>query len=232
MLKVTVEQREEAAQASVAAAENWRREGSVPHELACLRTALTAYLSYAVGRFRSTEEGRAYLIEVPVGSLLHRAGELNDTLYAALREKGRPTEGSVANPITLVHIAWLLSEWELAERMVGTAVDPLVQKYSPLTPFWAEYARALQWLVVRRPYEQAAPRVRGYERNWLPYLNLIQELTRGNSADEARAEIRTTFWKRNRDAKLIDPEMIDGDGVFPVRWDFREVSITRFWEYG
>lgn len=232
MLKVTVEQREEAARASVAAAEKWRGEGSVPHELACLRTALTAYLSYAVSRFRSPDEGIAYLAAVPVDPLLHRVDALNDTLYTSLREKGRPAEGSVANTITLVHLAWLLSEWELAERMIGIAVDPLVQKFSPLTPFWAEYARAQQQLVSRRRYKQAAPRVRGYERNWLPYLNLIEELTHGRSTETARAEIRTTFSRRNRDPKLIDPEMIDGDGVFPVRWDFREVSITRFWDCG
>jgi hypothetical protein len=107
-------------------------------------------------------------------------------------------------------------------------VDEVVHKFFPLTAFWAEYHRAMDCLAANRPYDPVVPRVRGYEKYWVPYLKLVADITTGQAVATARAEVTESFAQRNRDKRLTDWEMNDGDGKHPVRWDFREASILNF----
>ena len=60
---------------------------------------------------------------------------------------------------------------------------------------------------------------------------MVADLTTGRPVATGRAEMAESFAKRNRDKRLTDWEMIDGDGKHPVRWDFREASILKFAEH-
>jgi hypothetical protein len=231
-MNITVEQRAQAARMSVAAADEWRRKDEVPQQLACLVTALTAHLSVAVSGYDTSESGREYLGTAGVGHLVLRVLDLNNRLLLALQEHRRPTIGTVSALITPVHVAWMIDEWEAGARLLAIGADPLVRKYAPLTPFWAEYHRALEALAACRPYVPELGKLRGYESYWAAYLPFIRDLTHSNGGGLSLHALRAAFAKRNQDRRLTDFEMIDGDAGFPVRWDFREVSITRYWRRG
>jgi hypothetical protein len=206
-------------------------QGDARWELTTLSSAVTTLLGVAVERFADAAAGTQFLEEKEVGPLLGRMAGLNQQLAEALHRDGKPTAGAVDNHITPVHIAWLIGRWEIGRDLLASCVDEAVRKFFPLTAFWTEYHRAVECLAAGRPYDPAVPRVRGYEQYWVPYLNLVADLTKGRPIATRRAEIAESFGKRNRDKRLTDWEMIDGDGKHPVRWDFREASILKFAEH-
>lgn len=225
------EEREQFAIRSLETAANWRRKGDARWELTTLSSAVKTLLGVAVERFADAVAGTQFLKDNEVGELLDRMADLNQGLYEALRRDDKPSAGAVDNQITPVHIAWLLGCWDSGQLLLIPCMDGRIRNFSPLTPFWAEYHRAVDCLATDRPYEPVIPRVRGYEQHWVPYLKLMADLTAGRPVAAARAEITESFTKRNRDKRLTDWEMIDGDGNHPIRWDFREASILKFAEH-
>jgi hypothetical protein len=224
-------ERERFAIRSLDTAAEWRRKGDARWELTTLSSAVKTLLGVAVERFADAVAGTQFLQGNDVGQLLGRLAELNQGLYEVLRRDGKPSAGAVDNQITPVHIAWLLGCWDSGQHLLAPCVDEVVRKFFPLTAFWAEYHRALDCLAANRPYETVIPRVRGYVQYWVPYLKLVADLTTGRPVATVRAEMAESFAKRNRDKRLTDWEMIDGDGKHPVRWDFREASILKFAEH-
>lgn len=222
------EEREQFAVRSLTTADEWRRKGDARWELTTLSSAVKTLLGVAVERSADAAAGTRFLEDSEVGPALGRMAELNEQLSEALHRDGKPTAGAVDNQVTPVHIAWLLGCWGIGRDLLAACVDEVVRKFFPLTPFWTEYHRAMDCLAAVRPYEPAVPRVRGYEQYWVPYLKLTADLTNGRPIATTRAEVAESFGKRNRDKRLTDWEMIDGDGKHPVRWDFREASILRF----
>lgn len=225
------EEREHFAVLSLGTAEDWRRKGDQRWELKILASAVISFLGVAVERFADVAEGIRFLEDKGVTRAIDRMAQLNRQFVDALHRNGEPIAGVVNNQAAQVHVAWLLGRWEIAQDQVAVCVDELVCEFSPLTAFWAEYCRALDCLAVMRPYSPVVPRTSGYERYWVPYLNLIADLTSGRPTEASRADIAESFAQRNRDKRLIDWNMIDGDGKHPVRWDFREVSILKFAEH-
>ncbi len=230
-MEISSEEREQVAIRSLATAAEWRRKNDRRRELSVLSSAVENLLGVAVERFPDAAAGTRFLTDRDVARTLDRMAELNALLFDALRRETKPTSGAVDNDITPVHVAWLLCDWDAARSILAVCSDQLVRKFFPLTPFWVEYCRALESLEAGKSYEPMIPRLRGYERNWVPHLKLIADLTNGRPVAGSRAEIAESFKERNRDKRLIDWRIIDGDGKHPVRWDFREASILRFAEY-
>ena len=227
----STEEREQFAVRTRKTADEWRRKGDVRWELTTLSSAVKTLLSVAVERFPLPVSGAQFLDDHEVGQALARMAELNQHLSEALHRDGKPTAGAVDNQITPVQVAWLLGRWQAGRDLLAPCVDELVRKFFPLTAFWAEYHRAMACLAGGRPYDPHVPRLRGYEQYWFPYLKLVADLTSGHPITTSREEIAQSFSKRNRDKRLTDWELIDGDGKHSVRWDFREASILRFAEY-
>jgi hypothetical protein len=225
------EEREQSAIRSLATAAEWRRKGNARWELTTLSDTVKTLLGVAVERFGDAVAGTQFLKDKNVGQLLGRMADLNWCLYEVLRRDGKPTAGAVDNQITPVHVAWLLECWDSGQHLLAACVDEVIRRFFPLTALWAEYHRAMDCLAANRPYYPVIPRVRGYEQYWIPYLKLVAELTNRRPIATARVEMAASFAKRNRDKRLTDWEMIDGDGKHPVRWDFREASILKFAEH-
>ena len=225
------EEREQFAIRSRTTADEWRRNGDVRRELTTLSSTVKTLLSVAVERFPDPASGIKFLDDHAVGTVLVRMTELNQQLSEALYRDGKPTAGSVDNQITPVQIAWLIGNWQAGQDLLATCVDEVVSKFFPLTPFWAEYHRAMNCLAAGRSYDPRVPRVRGYEQYWVPYLKLVADLTNGRPITTSRDEVAQSFKTRNRDNRMTDWELLDGDGKHPVRWDFREASILRFAEH-
>lgn len=220
--------REQAATDSLATAAAWRKKGNARWELTCLRSSLENLLGVAVEQYPTATSGVAFLAARQVAAILDRAAELNQQLQQSLQREGQPTAGAVDNDITLVHIAWLVDRWPAANVLLDICLDPHVRKYFPHSNFWAEYIRAVGCLRDKEQYEPVVPKVRGYEKYWVPYLTLIADLTSSRDSSTSRREITDLFLKRNKDKRLTDWRIIDGDGKRPVQWDFRETSILRF----
>ena len=224
-------EREKSALASLEVAAAWRAKGNPRAELSCLSAAVTSFLSVAASQFSSADDGITYLHDQGTATVLRRAAELNNQLYQALVQGGSTPSAAVDNNITPVHIAWLVQEWDVASQLLTICLDAIVAKFFPLTKFWEEYYRAIAHLASDEPYDPSLPKARGYEKCWTPYLPLIADLTHKRDTSASRAEIGRIFRDRNRDKRLTDWEMIDGDGKHPVQWDFRESSILAFVEH-
>ena len=59
----------------------------------------------------------------------------------------------------------------------------------------------------------------------MPYISLMVAITSESDPTDAIAAIDDSFDTRNKDKRLTDWEMIDGDGNVPVRWDFRKATL-------
>jgi hypothetical protein len=224
----SLEEREQLACRAIVSAAEWRQKSNARSELTSLSSAVKSLLGVSVERFADSVTGVQFLAGYEIGPALDRMADLNRQLSDALHKEGKPTAGAVDNQITPVHVAWLLGRWECSRSLLAPCMDEVVRRYFPMTVFWAEYCRAMDCLAAGTPYAPNVPTVRGYEQYWVPYLKLVADLTNGRSIVGSQDEIAKSFAKRNRDKRLTDWEMIDGDGKHPVRWDYREASILNF----
>jgi hypothetical protein len=225
------EERERVALATLQTAADWRRKHNDRMELSCLSSGVKSLLGVSVTQASMSHDGIAYLRSRDLGVIIQRIAQLNGNLYQALLAASSAPAAAVSNDIAPVHIGWLLGEWEAANTLLEICVDSRVSKHFPLTKFWSEYYRGLLCLANQSTYDPLLPKLRGYEKCWAPYLFLISDLTHGRDSSSSRDEIAKMFAQRNRDKRLTDWRMIDGDGKHPVQWDFRETSIMHFNEH-
>jgi hypothetical protein len=227
---VTEADREGSVTSTLATAEDWKTKGNVRWELSCLTSALDGYLSIAVVHRAAAADGIAYLREKGCPDLLARAAALNDRLLAAFEAGARTA--AVDNVVTPAQLAWLLDRRDLGDHILEIVCSPQVARHWPHTTFWAEYHRAMTCLIAKTPYTPQPPKLRGYEKCWAPYLDLVAALTQGLDAAPALAACSASFERRNRDKRLTDWKQQDGDGLVPVRWDYRLASILARWRAG
>ncbi len=215
---------EEKAAMWLAGASDWKAKGDVGMELNCLHSGLEYLLIIAVAFRDSAQEGAAYLRERHTCELLARDCALN----AILLHGDQPA--AHAN-VTFVHMAWLLGQHALGDAFLEIVCNTEVAKVSPPTKFWAEYHRAMAYLVARQLYEPVPQtNLKGYEKHWEPYLRVVAALTSGGDTAPALAACADSFTRRNRDKRLTS-SLYDGEGNFPVRWDFRLPSILGRWGF-
>jgi hypothetical protein len=225
---MTEAEREQSVSSTLAIADDWKAKGNVRWELTNVSSALDDYLSIAVTYRDTVAGGIAYLREKGCPELLARSAALNDQLIAAFAAGAR--NAAVDNDVTPAHLAWLLDQPALGDHILDVVRDPQIARHWPHTKFWAEYDRAMACLVARTPYTPQPPKLRGYEKCWAPYLDLVAALTQGQDPAPALAACAASFERRNGDKRLTDWKQHDGDGRLPVRWDFRVPSILARWQ--
>jgi hypothetical protein len=224
----TAAELEESVASTLVIAHDWKAKGNVRSELSCLGSALHTLLTVAVAEHDTVESGVAYLHARHGEELLERYYALNAGLLQSFAQGSR--EASVDNEVTFTHICWLLGQHTLGDALLMIVCNSEIAKLWPHTKFWTEYHRAMACLVSRTPYvPQRPPKLKGYEKCWAPYLDLVAALTSGGHPAAELAACRTSFTRRNRDKRLTDYRQHDGDGRMPVRWDFRVTSILARW---
>ncbi len=67
--------------------------------------------------------------------------------------------------------------------------------------------------------------LRGYEKYWRVYTDVMTDLYYRRDATSSVARMRESFAARNR--KPLNDDGIDGSSRAPVNWDFRGESILR-----
>lgn len=206
--------------------------GDVGREFSLLKHVLDGLLRIAVGRCDDGVSAQRFLVDWGAETIVDRVVDLNRGFALAASERPKRVQFLVCTDITVVHAAWLVDKWNAARSHLELCSDVSIEQYAePLTGFWKEYHRAVGKLVSKQPYTAQIPKVKGYERYWVPYLHLIEDLTNGRDDLESAKEISESFERRNHDKRLIDWSSHDGDGNNPVRWDFRQFTICKCWQH-
>jgi len=228
---LTAAEREASVASTLTTAADWKAKGDVRWELTCVGGAIEALLTIAVMHHDSADAGIAYLRGKHVAELLGRYATLNTNLLHAFNQGSRAA--AVDNTDIFAHIAWLLDEPALGDAILAIACNQEIAKFWPHTRFWTEYGRGMSCLAARAPYEpKPPPKLKGYEKCWAPYLDLMAALTTAQDTAPALAACAASFARRNRDKRLTDWKQHDGDGRLPVRWDFRVRSLLGRWNAG
>ena len=207
------------------ATRKWRGESNLAAENRSLSSVITAALRLAVTDHPDPPSGIATLHDLDCLEHLERMLDCNTRLCDSLLASGHPT-GAVSHNITATHVALLLGNSDIARELLQPSLDSRVLNHFPLTPFWRCYATALNGFVTRSAFATPDITLKGYEKHWMPYISLMAAMVNGTDTSDSIAAIDESFNKRNRDKRLTDWEMIDGDGSAPVRWDFRKATIT------
>jgi hypothetical protein len=123
-----------------------------------------------------------------------------------------------------VHAAWLFDLQATAKELALICDDEERLRYFHMSPFWRDYARGIKSVAHRVAYTPATLKYKGYEKHWALYLDLMAAKCASSELNAACAKIDESFAQRNRDKRVIG-DGLDGDGVAPVKWDFRKHSL-------
>jgi hypothetical protein len=216
-------------QMSLDTADDWERKGEPGWAQNCLATAVMNYLSLAVEEYPEMRSAVAWLDRCGVGNLLQRVLKNTQVLADRVEAKALPSPALGGNYHYLVyaHLAWALREFDRGEWFVAFGQRGDVLQIS--TPFWREYARGMGALVKGQAYESASLKLRGQERYWVSYLQLIEIASRGEDLTDALAGLDRAFAARNADKRIKDDSYeIEGSALHPVRWDYRRDSLLGY----
>lgn len=210
-------------------ADQWRAKGNLVRESRSLTSLLMNYLALAAVQCRHEEDARLWFAEREVLPVLKRHIDVLHLLVDQV-DAGETNATAIAGNyphLVFVHLAWALGEYELGERLTAIACRPDVLKLS--TPFWCEYAAAIDALVGGRVYVAGEHVRKGKAGNWNAYLQLIQYATNSSDLTIAIADVDAAFVRRNGDKKSKDDAYeIEGSGKHPVQWDFRRDGLLRY----
>ena len=212
--------------ANAARAEGRKRvaQGDTAWAARTMLAAAQGYMQVALVSFPSLEGAREFFANRGMPSLLKEAIDLNRSLFEDFKHSGGPGSQVITDP-TFSNFCWLFEEFETGWEHLEICSDEALLQSNPQTRFWREYTRAMTCLSARVSYSLPDMKLKGYEKRWALYLDLVAALLTDTGVTEARAEVRSSFIQRNRDKRLIDWQLLDGDGRHPVRWDFRYESI-------
>jgi|GEM_PF-5295553 len=210
---------------AVDAASDWRSRGDRGRELSCLYNALKDSLCVAVAGYETPESGIEYLKAETRPAVFDRVLELIRELHV---DRSAPPE-SIGSPglyhlMLPVHTAWLLSLFAEAGELASVCDDEGQIRFYQQDALWRDYARGVAAVAHSREFTPGQRKYTGYDRHWATYLRLMADLCAGNDASTAVALVDQSFSQRNRDKRLVS-DGLDGDGAFPVKWDFRKHSL-------
>lgn len=225
----TQEERREYISSCLRTADDWGKKGNTAWEERCLSSALMNYISLAVMECRDGQEAREWLIAEGFRTVAARQESALKELVAAIDAKKLPSSalGGSYTHLVLTHIRWALGDFAAGEEVAEIANHPNVLELS--TPFWTEYARAIDALINSCPYTVSDLSLKGYERYWVQYLRLLELATKGQDTDAAVVSIDKAFRTRNSDKSNKDDAFeIEGSSIHPVFWDFRRDGLLNY----
>lgn len=200
-----------------------RARGELLVESNYLQSVSMAMLAIAVSEYASFEESHALREELDFRESLRAALEATGR-YAKSIGAGKNGGSNTFYLCSLTHCCWLEGMTPEADEFVTIA-----NAAGRGTPFWTEYARALDCLVRGRPYVPRELKLKGQEVYWATYLPWIASLAAGRDGREERQAVIVGFRKRQVDKRIRDDDT-NTEGCFshPVRWDYRLESIVKF----
>ncbi len=194
----------------------------------CLESACRDLIRISVDEFSKPQDAIPYLKNQNLPEYLERFISLNNETYEKFQSHRKHPHTEVSNSIDIVHFAWLMEMYDEAKLMVSISTDEEVWRYYPVVRIWKEYHRMVGAFVNRGTYEPNPPKLKGYEKHWLPYIYLMGNFTKSEDTAETIKLIDESFSKRNQDRRLQNFPSFDGDGAHPVKWDLRRYTILEF----
>ena len=208
--------------------ENHRKSADNRMEKFCLRGICKDYIRISVEEYDSPEDASNYLKEKNLPEFLGRFIVLNADTYKKFKIEPKHPETEVITDISIVHFAWLMDMYDESRIMTEISIDEAVWRYYPVNRIWKDYHRMVGAFVNNKHYEPNPPKLKGYEKHWLPYIFLMGNFTRSEDISESLHLIDESFEKRNRDKRLENYPSFDGDGCAPVKWDLRKHTILKY----
>ena len=210
---------------SLDAASNWRSKNDFEGELFCLYHALKESLCVAVSDYDTPQLGIEYLQTEVKPKIFDRTFELIRELHierAAKRDKFRSP--GLNHLVLTVHSAWLLHLYAEARELASVCDDEEQVGFYQSDVLWRDYARGIAAIAFAGQFTPKQKKYSGYDRHWATYLQLMADICAVNDLSSAVLIVDKSFSQRNRDKRLIN-DGLDGDGTFPVKWDFRKHSL-------
>jgi hypothetical protein len=125
-----------------------------------------------------------------------------------------------------VHTAWLLELFAEAKELASVCEDKNQTRFYQSDTLWRDYARGLAAVACGKQFTPQNKKYTGYDRHWATYLQMMADICAGNDVSAAITKVDQSFSQRNHDKRLIS-DGLDGDGTFPVKWDFRKHSLLQ-----
>lgn len=210
---------------STEAASNWRFKNNRGRELFCLYNALQNSLCVAVSDYTTPQSGIEYLKTEFKPKIFDRILELIGELHFG----GAVQTENIGSPrlsqlVLVVHSAWLLDLYAEAKEVASICDNENQVRFYQKDALWSDYARGIGAVAGKRQFTPIQRKYKGYDSHWASYLLLMADICAGNDLSSAIAIVDRSFSQRNSDKRLIG-DGLDGDGTFPVKWDFRKHSL-------
>lgn len=207
---------------------NHRANSNARMESFCLNSACRALVRISVDEFSQPQDAITYLKINNLPEYLERFVLLNNDIYENFKSIPKHPFTQVSTDIDIVHFAWLMEMDDEANLMLSISTDEEVWRYKPVVRIWKDYHRMVGAFVNGGTYEPNPPKLKGYEKHWLPYIYLMGNFTKSEDTAETIKLIDESFSKRNQDRRLQNYPSFDGDGAHPVKWDLRRYTILEF----
>ncbi len=206
-------------------AENkWRIEGNLVREHHLYENAIRYFMHLAFTECDSLEDVKTWLADhdEALEKALSRYIAMSKDVFAGPDEDWLVYFES-GNFLLLAysHFCAMLGQHDRAHFFAEAAIKPGIGNL----PFWVEYAK-LYWAMLKgHRYNAVFPtKLKDYVY-WMDHIDLMKAVQTGEDTSEILAKIDRSFLLRNRDKKEYDAYMIEGDGVKPVKFDFRKAGL-------
>jgi hypothetical protein len=224
-LKQIIQIHREQIESALGSAFNWHSQNNPDSELFCFYHALQNSLAVAVTAFDTPQTGINYLKTEFKSKIFDRTFELIRELHIKKSVKSDNFRSpGLYNFILTVHAAWLLNLYTEAKELAAVCDDPEQMRFYQSGTLWNDYARGLAAVAQGRQFAPVQRKYKGYDAHWATYLQLMRAICLGNDLSPAITLVDQSFSKRNTDKRLIS-DGLDGDGTYPVKWDFRKHSL-------
>ena len=203
----------------------WKSQNNRGRELFCLFYALQHSLCVAVSDYETPQLGIEYLKNefepMVFDQTLELIRELHFKSAVPLDYIGAP---SIFQLMLAVHSAWLLDLYAEAKEIASICDDKEQVRFHQRGSLWGDYAQGITAVAYRRQFTPKQKKYKGYDRHYAVYLQLMADICAGYDLSSAITLVDQSFSQRNRDKRLTN-EGLDGDGTFPVKWDFKKHSL-------
>jgi hypothetical protein len=207
------------------AARRWKSQNNRGQELFCLYYALQHSLCVAVSGYETPQSGIEYLKTEFKPRIFDQTLELIRELHLKSsippQNIGAP---SIFQLVLAVHSAWLLDLYTEAKEIASICDDKEQMRLYQRGGLWSDYAQGITAIAYQRQFMPKQKKYKGYDRHYAVYLQLMGDICTGHDLSSAITAVDQSFLQRNRDKRLTN-EGLDGDGTFPVKWDFRKHSF-------
>lgn len=225
-LDESIQLHREHAKQAIEASRNWRFKNNRGRELFCLGNALQNSLCVAVSHYETPQFGIEYLQTEFRPLIFERTLELIRELHVNPSEALDNISAAldVFKFALIIHSVWLLDLFPESRELASVFTDKRQKRHYQSSTLWRDYVNGLAAVAHGGQFTPQQKKYNGYDRHWATYLQLMADICAGNNLSSALMTVDQSFSQRNRDKRLIG-DGLDGDGTFPVKWDFRKHSL-------